>query len=134
MGRLLIAFLQVHRSVLHRPFLYLSYFLKRHRAEYYDQPQARGLGGNGLRLLDLLFRRPLANVRLVREELGVSFATAGRLVGEFVDLGLLQEVTGGRRNRVFRYTPYLEHVVDREPGPGQDVPRQVTEAAPDGGR
>lgn len=36
-GRLLITFLLVHRGVLHRPLLYLSHFLKRHRAEYYDR-------------------------------------------------------------------------------------------------
>ena len=32
-GRLLITFLLVHRGVLHRPLLYLSVYLKRHRAE-----------------------------------------------------------------------------------------------------
>jgi Fic family protein len=34
-GRLLITFLLCHRNVLERPLLYLSYFLKRHREEYY---------------------------------------------------------------------------------------------------
>ncbi len=75
----------------------------------------------------------MASVRPVRDELGITLATAGRLVRAFVGIGLLQEVTGGRRNRVFRYTPYLEHVADREPGPGEDVPHQTTEAAPDSG-
>ncbi len=36
-GRLLITFLLVHRGVLHRPLLYLSHYLKRNRAEYYDR-------------------------------------------------------------------------------------------------
>jgi Fic family protein len=39
-GRLLITFLLVHRSVLHRPLLYLSVFLRRNRAEYYDRLMA----------------------------------------------------------------------------------------------
>ena len=39
-GRLLITFLLVHRSVLRRPLLYLSYYLKRHRTEYYDRLMA----------------------------------------------------------------------------------------------
>jgi len=39
-GRLLITFLLVQRNVLHRPLLYLSLFLKRHRAEYYDRLMA----------------------------------------------------------------------------------------------
>ena len=40
MGRLLIAFLLVHRGVLHRPLLYLSHYLKRHRSQYYDRLMA----------------------------------------------------------------------------------------------
>jgi Fic family protein len=39
-GRLLITFLLVHRGVLHRPLLYLSVYLKRHRAGYYDRLMA----------------------------------------------------------------------------------------------
>jgi Fic family protein len=36
-GRLLITFLLCARAVLQRPLLYLSYFLKQHRQEYYDR-------------------------------------------------------------------------------------------------
>ena len=36
-GRLLITFLLCQRKVLHRPLLYLSHYLKIHRAEYYDR-------------------------------------------------------------------------------------------------
>lgn len=36
----LITFLLMHRGVLHRPLLYLSLYLKRHRAEYYDRLMA----------------------------------------------------------------------------------------------
>ena len=39
-GRLLITFLLCRQSVLQQPLLYLSYFLKRHRAEYYDRLMA----------------------------------------------------------------------------------------------
>ena len=39
-GRLLVSFLLVHRGVLSRPLLYLSYYLKRHRASYYDRPMS----------------------------------------------------------------------------------------------
>lgn len=155
-GRLLITFLLVHRGVLRRPLLYLSYYLKRHRLEYYDRLMAvraegdwegwvrfflrgvaetaeeaartarkivrmreehralveqGGLGVNGLRLIELLFGSPFVNVNYVRERLtpnGIAFATANSLVTAFERIGLLQEVTGGRRNRVFRYTPYLD--------------------------
>lgn len=36
-GRLLITFLLCHRGLLQRPLLYLSHYLKLHRAEYYDR-------------------------------------------------------------------------------------------------
>lgn len=39
-GRLLITFLLCHRGVLQRPLLYLSHYLKAHRAEYYDRLMA----------------------------------------------------------------------------------------------
>jgi Fic family protein len=39
-GRLLITFLLCERKILNRPLLYLSYFLKQHRSEYYDRLQA----------------------------------------------------------------------------------------------
>jgi Fic family protein len=36
-GRLLITFLLCQREILNRPLLYLSYYLRAHRAEYYDR-------------------------------------------------------------------------------------------------
>lgn len=45
-GRLLITFLLCERKVLHRPLLYLSHYLKTHRAEYYDRLMAIRNDGN----------------------------------------------------------------------------------------
>lgn len=45
-GRLLITFLLCQRKVLHRPLLYLSHYLKAHRAEYYDRLMAIRNDGN----------------------------------------------------------------------------------------
>ena len=45
-GRLLITFLLCQRKVLHRPLLYLSHYLKLHRAEYYDRLMAIRNEGN----------------------------------------------------------------------------------------
>jgi Fic family protein len=39
-GRLLISFLLCERKILHRPLLYLSHYLKLHRAQYYDRLMA----------------------------------------------------------------------------------------------
>ncbi len=40
MGRLLITFLLCQQGILERPLLYLSYFFKQNRIEYYDRLQA----------------------------------------------------------------------------------------------
>jgi Fic family protein len=45
-GRLLITLLLCQRKVLHRPLLYLSYYLKSNRAEYYDRLTAIRKDGN----------------------------------------------------------------------------------------
>lgn len=90
----------------------------------------RGLSTNGLSLLALLFRQPLVNVNRVKDALGVSFATANKLVARFEADGLLTEVTGQRRGRVFRYEPYLR-LFDDPPEVG-DVPA-VPDATGHGG-
>lgn len=85
-----------------------------------------GLGPNGLKLLALLFRRPLLNVNAVRGELEISFPTASRLVGRFEELGVLREITGQRRSRLFRYEPYLR-LFDEPPSiEGAQAPTQAT--------
>jgi Fic family protein len=51
-GRLLVTFMLCREGVLHRPLLYLSYFLKRNRAEYYDRLQAVRVSGRWEEWLD----------------------------------------------------------------------------------
>lgn len=173
-GRLLNTFLLVQRGVLRKPLLYLSYYFKLHRTEYYDRLMAvrvrgdwegwlafflrgvvqtareatataerifemreshraaiieRGLGENALRLLSELFRRPLLNVNLAAEILGTTFPTASRLVSGLEELGILEEITGRKRSRIYRYEPYVSLFDDR-PGPDEKTRQlEVTEAA-----
>lgn len=72
---------------------------------------ARSLGrrsGNALRLLDDLFQRPLVTAKVVERTLDVSQPTASALVRDVADLGILQELTGRKRYRVFAYREYLD--------------------------
>lgn len=62
---------------------------------------------HGARLLDFLYQQPIVNVRTVERHLGCTYATANKLVEQFSALGILREVTGARRNRLYRYTDYL---------------------------
>ena len=60
------------------------------------------------RVLEYLYQQPVVTIRMVEHRLGCVYATARKLVHELVQLGLLVETTGGRRNRRFLYRSYME--------------------------
>ena len=62
---------------------------------------------NGLALLDALYKQPIITARLVEEMIGVSQPTASALVRDMERIGVLRELTGRRRYRVFSYVDYL---------------------------
>lgn len=72
---------------------------------------ADGLGraaGNGIRVMDRLFDRPIVSVAVVRDWLQVTPAGANNLVNRLVTIGMLREITGYTRHRRFRFEPYLK--------------------------
>ena len=82
--------------------------------------------GRGLRVLNRLFHHPLATVASVQAITGTSYVAANLLVSRFVRLGILDEVTGFRRNRVFLYGPYVR-LFDAD-SQGQPVTAKVARA------
>lgn len=62
---------------------------------------------NGQKLLTLLYRLPLVSANDVADELGVTHQTANALVAEFVKIGILKEMTGQSRNRLFLFDRYF---------------------------
>ncbi|MDQ4023987.1 MAG: Fic family protein [Actinomycetota bacterium] len=62
----------------------------------------------GLRLFQLLFAYPVVSASLVTTFIGVSQPTASALVRDLERIGILREITGRRRNRVFAYDEYLD--------------------------
>ncbi|MEX0973798.1 MAG: Fic family protein [Bacillota bacterium] len=158
LGRLLVAFYLCQQGILRHPMLYLSYYLKKNRQEYYDRLMAvrekgdwegwvifflRGVADiaeeatdvaqrlvrmreehrtlveaeiprthNALRVLNGLYRQPVITVAAVQAHLGISYASANRLIARLTDIGILRAITAGERNRVFAYAPYLELFVD----------------------
>jgi Fic family protein len=64
------------------------------------------------RVHDLLQRRPLVTIQVAAKELGLSVPTVGKSLDLMIDLGIVREVTGKRRNRAFVYRRYLD-VLDR---------------------
>ena len=154
-GRLLITFLLCQQNVLTKPVLYLSYFFKRHRQQYYEELQAvrdagtweqwlafflRGVvavskqstdtvrrilalreehrrvitdnfgraAGNGHRVLEHIYSRPVVSVDYVQELIGTTYNTANNLIARLVENGILHEFTGQVRNRAFRYQSYID--------------------------
>lgn len=63
--------------------------------------------GNGLKVLEKLFARPIVQVNDVKELLGITWAGANSLVQRFVKIGLLAEITGQARNRRYSYSAYI---------------------------
>ncbi len=62
---------------------------------------------NGHRMLEHLYLHPAVSVSSVKDLLGITYPAASNLVKKFVELGILREITGHRRNRLFRYEPYI---------------------------
>jgi Fic family protein len=60
------------------------------------------------RLLLGLFRQPVISVNEVAKLTGTTYPPANELVERFVGLELLMEITGQKRNRYFRYQPYID--------------------------
>ncbi len=155
MGRLLIAFTLCQQTVLQKPVLYLSHYLKQNREAYYAHLQAirtngdweawikfflRGVAevsneatdtarsivqmreehrlkiietfgkgaANGLRFLESMYQRPIFKVANVADLLELSPQAANNLTEKLVRLELVKEITGQRRNRIFRYDPYID--------------------------
>ncbi len=63
----------------------------------------------GQRFLLVLFSEPVMNVNHVRKKLNIqTHQSANALVRDFVRLGILKEITGHKRNRLFCFKQYLK--------------------------
>lgn len=159
MGRLLITFWLCQQEILTRPLLYLSYYFKKNRTEYYQQlmdvrkkgdwegwikfflngvaeiaeeatslaktiltlkdnrtkaVSERGNGGrNHQRLLETLFEQPFVKRNDVEEILHVSNPTAGGIIEDFCNLGILVDCNPDKsRNKLYAFAEYID-VLDR---------------------
>lgn len=78
------------------------------RQEYQDKILTLGSRAkNAQELLRFMYSMPIVNVKLVEIGLDMNFATANRLLKSLTDLGILKEVTGFSRNRLFVLEEYL---------------------------
>jgi Fic family protein len=152
-GRLLVTFLLCHAALLREPLLYLSLYLKQHRATYYDlldlvrrtgdwetwlafflegvrqtaeravstaqrlaemfrtdrariEPSGRRVG-SALRVHEALKARPILSLPEICRSTGLSFPAASSAMELLYGLGIVRELTGKRRDRLFVYDRYL---------------------------
>lgn len=63
---------------------------------------------NAHRVLEALYSKPMINVASVKELTSLSYPAANQLVERFVKAGIVQEITGRTRNRVYAYARYIQ--------------------------
>lgn len=59
-------------------------------------------------LLNHLFHTPIIYIKQVEDVTGLSYKAANDLVADFVQAGILKEMTGQSRNRIFTFFKYLD--------------------------
>jgi len=65
--------------------------------------------GSANQILDALFEQPIASINKLIELTGISAATVGKTLDVLEkQLGIVKEITGQKRNRVFAYTSYID--------------------------
>ena len=152
-GRLLVTLYLCVNGVLKKPLLYLSLFLKTHRADYYRLLQeVREHGhweawldfflagvaetanqafdaatrivdlfkedreritaesdraGSSLRIHELFQQHPFLTANQLVERTGLSAPTVNAALADLERFGMLEEITGRKRGRVFSYRAYL---------------------------
>lgn len=152
-GRLLITLLLTAEGVLSEPLLYLSLYLKQHRAAYYahldqvrregdweawvgffadgvretaagavttarrivrlfqeDRARVGGFGrtaGSALRVLGALQERPVAASGALAGRTGLSVPAVNKTLAALEAAGVVRELTGRARGRLFGYDAYL---------------------------
>jgi len=153
LGRLLITYYLSWKGVLTKPLLYLSYFFKKRRQEYYDRLSLVRENGDyeqwvsffltgvieisdsaidtskrilelqsnhrnllwkkkissplAVGILEKLFYVPYVSVNDVAREFSISFQAASTLVAQFEKAGILNEITGRKRDKRYIYADYM---------------------------
>ena len=152
-GRLLITLYLCVHGALRKPLLYLSLYLKTHRAEYYrllqevreqgaweawlafllegvaetanqafeaatrivdlfrrdrERIMAQGeLVSSALQVHDFLQQTPLMTANRLVQQTGLTAPTVNLALADLQALGIVAEITGRRRGRIYGYSAYL---------------------------
>jgi cell filamentation protein, protein adenylyltransferase len=73
-----------------------------------DLQQLGSRGANAQKVMQHLYRHPVADAARIGKAAGVSPASAYKLIADLERLGLLRETTGGKRGKRYAFEPYLK--------------------------
>lgn len=76
--------------------------------------------GSALRVLDLMRRHPVLSIAKAVEELKLSHPTLSKALSNLIELGIVREVTGRKRDRLFAYGQYLAILNEGTEAPAPD--------------
>lgn len=78
------------------------------KSEVEDRALRKGSRTGSIQMvLEYLYKRPVITARIVSSITGQSLATSYSIVSDMEELGILQEITGGKRNRSYLFADYL---------------------------
>lgn len=63
---------------------------------------------NAQKVMNYLYQRPVVNAAKVGEAAGVSLASAYKLIADLERFGILKEITGGKRGKMYAFDAYLK--------------------------
>ena len=75
-----------------------------------DEPKVQALGrtaSSTLRVFRILCERPIVTLNQAADRASVAFPTAAKSMEALIRLGIVRELTGRQRNRIFTYDRYL---------------------------
>jgi len=76
--------------------------LQRLRAAYHDRVSGERVAARLMQVIDVLFERPILNIRQLEAALETPYRTAQRYIEKLQVLGILREATGQARFRIYR--------------------------------
>lgn len=63
---------------------------------------------NALLIINHLFQRPIIDARIAKQLTGLSLPSVYKLINELEELGIIKEITGGKRGKLFVFHEYLD--------------------------
>ena len=67
---------------------------------------------NAKLLLNLLYRRPITTAQDIEQQLNLSTPTVNALLKDFLNLGILVEMTGQQRFRIYEFKQYFDLFIE----------------------